>query len=325
MPRLLDSGRRRHSLRPFLAAVESLERLYLLSDVTMLSLTETTGTTLSFDYNVQVPNLTALQVNFYRLPTSVLSGAAAVKIGSTTLSGNELTEGTHDNVTAVLNTPLASGAAPLSIDPANPYVFAVTTGPDHVSTEASFQKYTLGVVTHGLVFPPSKTVPGWITRWPTPCEPMATTWRSPSVGRRSPPRSLSPVRRRTPAIRWPRRSRPSSKRPGIVPKGAVVDIQLIGHSRGSVVITQAAEDLQNDLPNISQAAGGYWLLTYLDPHPAHAANVVPFAVANNTVGKDTLRLANLFQEGAKDPYGHQLIFPRTSPRLRFISRRLPAI
>ena len=50
----------------------------------------------------------------------------------------------------------------------------------------------------------------------------------------------------------------------------MVDIQLIGHSRGSVVITQAMQDLQNDLNNIPQAAGGYWLLTYLDPHLSHA-------------------------------------------------------
>jgi hypothetical protein len=68
---------------------------------------------------------------------------------------------------------------------------------------------------------------------------------------------------------------------GDVPKGAVVDLQLIGHSRGSVVITRAMQDLQNDLSKIPQAAGGYWLLTYLDPHPAHANNVVKFSIANS--------------------------------------------
>ena len=90
--------------------------------------------------------------------------------------------------------------------------------------------------------------------------------------------------------------------PGDIPAGAVVDIKLIGHSRGSVVITQAMQDLQDNLSTIPQAAGGYWLLTYLDPHPAHADNVVNFGVADNALGRAALAAANYVQRHAKDPY-----------------------
>jgi len=92
------------------------------------------------------------------------------------------------------------------------------------------------------------------------------------------------------------------EKPGDVPAGAVVDLQLIGHSRGSVVITQAMQALQDNLSSIPQAAGGYWLLTYLDPHPAHANNVVNFGVADNAAGRAALKAANYVQRHTKDPY-----------------------
>ena len=261
-------GGRRRSRRVFLASVEPMEQLCLLSDFTMLSVTQTSGTTLSFDYQVQVSNISSLEVDFYRSATPTWSAPADVKIGSANLSGNELTEGTHDDVTAVLNAPSPSGAAPLSLDPAHPYVFAVATGPDNITTDAYYQNFIVGAVSHGLELPPSlsNTPPAWEVEMAASLQAdgynkvFAFSW-SRTSGLPIPGEGTKAGNRLANDIET------FLEGPGNVPAGAVVDIQLIGHSRGSVVITQAMDDLQNDLGKIPQAAGGYWLLTYLDPHP----------------------------------------------------------
>jgi hypothetical protein len=303
MNRALHSGRRRHSRGAFVAHVETMERLCLLSDFTMLSVTQTSGTTLSFDYQVQVPNISTLEVDFYRSATPVFDAPADVEIGSRTLSGSELTEGTHDDVTAVLNAPLPSGAAPLTLDPAHPYVFAVATGPDNVTTDASYQTFIVSAVTHGLTLPPSfsNTPPAWVPAMAASLRAdgynkvFAFSWSRtsglpiPGEGTKAGNRMAGEIEK-------------FLEKPGDVPAGAVVDIQLIGHSRGSVVITQAMQDLEGNLSSIPQAAGGYWLLTYLDPHPAHADNIVNFGVADNAAGRAALAAANFVQRHAADPY-----------------------
>ncbi len=54
----------------------------------------------------------------------------------------------------------------------------------------------------------------------------------------------------------------------------VIDVQLIGHSRGSAVIGQAMQDLVNKLaPEEPALEQGYYKLTFLDPHPANLQTV----------------------------------------------------
>ena len=54
----------------------------------------------------------------------------------------------------------------------------------------------------------------------------------------------------------------------------VIDVQLIGHSRGSAVIGQAMQDLVNQLsPEEPALVRGYYKLTFLDPHPANIDTV----------------------------------------------------
>jgi hypothetical protein len=280
-----------------------MEQLCLLSDFTMISVTQANGRTVSFDYQVQQANISSLEVDFYRSATPAFSASADVRIGSTTLSGSELTEGTHNDVTAVLNAPLPSGAAPLSLDPAHPYVFAVAQGPDNVTTDAFYQTFIVAAVTHGLVVPPSlsNATPAWVSEMASLLQAdgfnkvFAFSWTKTS--------SLPIANQATNAGNLMAKNiEKFIQKSGDVPSGAVVDLQLIGHSRGSVVITRAMQDLQNDLNKIPQAAGGYWLLTYLDPHPAHASNIVNFSVANNVAGSAALKAGNFLQRRTKDPY-----------------------
>src|SRR5262249_21641263 len=57
----------------------------------------------------------------------------------------------------------------------------------------------------------------------------------------------------------------------------VIDLHLIGHSRGTVVISQALLDLQGS--SVSQLAGGYVKMTMLDPHPALNYGPLPLGLA----------------------------------------------
>jgi hypothetical protein len=82
------------------------------------------------------------------------------------------------------------------------------------------------------------------------------------------------------------------------------------------------QDLQNNLQKIPQAAGGYWLLTYLDPHPAHASNVVNFGVAAGALGKAALKAANFIQRHTKDPY--PLIVPSHATEAQVYYENTPA-
>ena len=49
----------------------------------------------------------------------------------------------------------------------------------------------------------------------------------------------------------------------------VIDVHLIGHSRGSVVVSEAIRSLINAAGAVPQMDHGYESLTLLDPHPAN--------------------------------------------------------
>lgn len=86
--------------------------------------------------------------------------------------------------------------------------------------------------------------------------------------------------------------------------GDVVDIHLIGHSRGTVVVTQALQHLSTASPSFE---GGYIELTLLDPHPASNKFGQWADFGTNGKGKETdLAIAadlytDHFQEIANDP------------------------
>jgi hypothetical protein len=94
--------------------------------------------------------------------------------------------------------------------------------------------------------------------------------------------------------------------------GDVVDIHLIGHSRGTVVVTQALQHLSTASPSFE---GGYVELTLLDPHPANnefgkwydegsftdmmATNPLYGSIVNRIY--DIIKDATDFQNAAQDP------------------------
>lgn len=60
----------------------------------------------------------------------------------------------------------------------------------------------------------------------------------------------------------------------------IIDVQLIGHSRGASVIGVAMQDLITNPPNIPQLQHGYYEMTFLDPHPANSDTVNDVSLAS---------------------------------------------
>lgn len=85
----------------------------------------------------------------------------------------------------------------------------------------------------------------------------------------------------------------------------VIALHMIGHSRGSTVISQAALDIENfvaEHPDWSRLAAGPWKMTFLDPHPAHN---IPgqkwYDAAPNLLGQIGTAVYTQFQDVANDP------------------------
>jgi hypothetical protein len=279
--------------------LDGLEPRCVPSVVTIGSATQANYQTVSISYDVAASNVTGLTVNVYRSTVPQLGGSNQVLVGMVPLSGSQVTEGEHDGVPLMLG-DRAPGVDALAIDPAHPYVIAATTGPDGVSTSASYRTITVGLVTHG--FNATDTPPEWIYQIASALssfrydDVIPFNWAHASHVL-EPNQAVQSGVMAAQMIESFITGTNSQGQPN-VPPGAVVDLQLIGHSRGSVVITQAAQTLGDDLGQIPQAKGGYWELTYLDPHPSHGTNVAPFSATSQTL----IDAANALQNEYQDPY-----------------------
>lgn len=285
--------------RRFRPQTDPLDQRVLLSVVTFTGATETDARTVAIDYSIGTsPPVSDLTVEVIRSADPVLDGSD-VRVGSVVLSGSDVTPGVHRRVPLALTTR-APGVDALAPDPAHPFVFARTTGPDGMTTSASFRKYVVALVSHGFEPPTGDNqTPAWETQMAGSLTQagydavIPFNWMA-EAGLPQPGLAVAAGVRAGNALVQAIQT--------TVPAGSVADVHVIGHSRGSVVITQALATLQSGLATVPQAAGGYWRMTYLDPHPAHAANVVPFSGAESRIGRLALELANAFSDIAQDPF-----------------------
>ena len=240
----------------------------------------------------------------YRSSTAALtSDSDAVPIAQLWISGDDArNNATVDARHIIAINPSDSGAPyhfsePLALrpDPAHPYVIATADddgaiNPDHAVTplQDSFRIYLLGVVTHGY------TLGGGGQRW---VDLVATQlrgqgydgafgfhWESESddalegetvaAGHRL-------AQRASDAVAWLRGDDLGQASyefqeywvPGLprLVGNDVVDLHLIGHSRGAVVVTQAMKEFDENVNYVPQLRHGFMMETLLDPHPANNA------------------------------------------------------
>ena len=284
--------------RRFRPGAERLDERLLLTMVTFTRATASDYRTIVLDYTVEPGTfLTDLPVAIWRSADPVLDNSD-VRIGSADLTASQLTPGVHTKVplTLGLREPGVDALAP---DPAHPFVL-VTADLRDGTTTAGFRKYLVGLISHGFEPPTvNDQLPAWETQ-------MAASLTAAGYDVVIPFNWMATAGTPAPGLAVAAGTRAGEQLiqaiAANVPADGVVDPHWIGHSRGSVVITQAAHLVQANLALVPQAAGGYWRLTYLDPHPAHAVNVVPFSAANNRLGRLALALGNAFQQVAQDPF-----------------------
>ncbi len=302
---------RRRAAWPLLETVERLEPRWLPSASTpaiqMLSATTTDSKSVAIEYQVnQAPTTaTPLQFGVYRSSDGQFDSSDAevdtvtlVPPGSSTAptldtSGQSATAvGTHQ-----LTISLPQGLPPY---PEKPYVLVVadpsstsaTAEPDQT---ASFRVYTIGVVTHGGIQDPSwKHGPPWV---------LETAYMMRHEGFDSAFAYNWALQSSTPgeAIKQsPRLAEDILHAASKFPAGAPVDLELVGHSEGTVVNTYALVKVASEMP--ANLKAGDIEDTLLDPHAANNDIVSGKQMSFNGVLAPLAEvIVTNYQGEAKDP------------------------
>ncbi len=270
-----------------------------LSSISMVSATTVDSMSVTYTYQVQnAPDSGPLEIGVYRSPAPQFNPAQDQLIGTQTLTGNELTVGSH-----TVQDPITGG---ISIDPAAKYVLVVaapTAQPVPSSSVAEFRTYVVGAVTHGLEL--SLESPTWIYQM---ADALVTQdhydaaipfdW---ALYSSLPVEGSTQVAGALMAAKVATMIENLNPPPG---PNDVVDLQLIGHSRGGVVISQAGLDLQilenNGL--LPQLKAGFLEMTFLDPHPAN--NNTPmnwYSASPGILGQAVTSIYTFVQSRMQDP------------------------
>jgi Bacterial Ig-like domain len=305
---------RRRAALPWLGSVEGLEPRWLPSVATpaieMLSATTTDSKSVTIEYQVnQAPTAaTPLQFGVYRSSDGQFDSSDAqvdtftlVSPGASSGQATPTLDSSGQSATAVgthqLTIPLPQGLPPY---PEKPYVLVVADpGSPSATTEAdqtaSFRVYTIGVVTHGGIQDPS-----WIHGPPWVLE---TAYMMRHEGFDSAFAYNWALQSSTPgeAIKQsPRLAKDILHAASKFPASAVVDLELVGHSEGTVVNTYALVKVASEMP--ANLKAGYIEDTLLDPHAANNDIVSGKQMSFNGV---LAPLANVivtdYQGEAKDP------------------------
>ncbi len=277
--------------------------------VQMISATTTNSQSVTIEYQVNQPvtAATPLQFGVYRSADgqfgagdSVVDTVTLVPPGSSTGQAPTLDQA-GQSATAVgthtLTIALPGGLPPF---PEKPYVLVVADPSSSSATtesqqSASFRVYTIGIVTHGGIQDPSWTHgPPW---------ELETAYMMKQEGFDSVIHYNWALLSSTPgeAIKQsPRLARIILGTANRFPANSVVDLELIGHSEGTVVNTYALATIQGEMtPSLKS---GFIEDTLLDPHAAN--NDIPsgkqMSFAGPLAGLAQIVVTD-YQGEAKDP------------------------
>ena len=191
--------------------------------------------------------------------------------------------------------PLPGGLPP---NPEHPFVVVVANPGEAGATDpgrsADFRVYTIGVIVHGGIQPES-----WANTGPPWEATMAKSLRAEGydlvipwnwVGESGHPGAA--------ATQIPRLAKTIDAAVAGVPAGSPVDLHLIGHSEGTVIVSQALLHI-TPTPALAQ---GYTELTLLDPHPAgNGVKGGLYSIEGGLVGAIARSEIRSFQAKANDP------------------------
>jgi hypothetical protein len=277
-----------------------------IADVAVLSAGAVESRSVAVTYDAGVfDNNFPFDLGLYRSADAAFD-ASDVRVGgmAITLESGGAARGLH---TVTIAAPEA-----LDFDPARPFVLAVADPANDLAERnegnnvASFRIYTLGAVTHGLELNPAGT------QWVGAAAAGLTAagydvvvpffWVAESV-RPVPGQVQAAGARMAQAVIAAAQA---------LPQDAVIDLHLIGHSRGGAVISQAmlgieAQEQAGAIPQLRGIVDGFTKLTFLDPHPAHNVHTVGdpngvfVSASPGPLGRLALRAYTQFQAVAGDP------------------------
>ena len=272
-------------------------------DIVLNSVSTTDSNELTVNYsinsNLQAKSVQKVDMGIFRSDEPVYdpNDHNNVEVASYDLSENQLNPGGNQTITVnsskgVWEMNANTLVSPLAIDPSLPYVLAVVDPngqlPADVTTDSSqadFRIYTIAAVTHGFTFTPGN--PAWV-------EPMVKAIQAQGFN------DVFPVYWNASAGSGQTKIAGDQMFEQIVANADclpglqdndIIDVQLIGHSRGSAVIDRAMLDLQASEGLIpvedqemavaidnagaipQQLVAGFYKLTFLDPHPANSSTV----------------------------------------------------
>jgi len=225
--------------------------------------------------------------------------------------------------TVMLNDPVA-----LHPDPAHEYVFVVADpahdygDPDNTIHETHFRKFVLGAVVHGFQLQGGLTgLPSWEIQTSAVLgqlgydQVIPFDWTSTS---NLPVPGVTQAQGLVLALEIHAAADLLVLTGGS--SGDVVDLRLIGHSRGAVVISQALLDLADTTDPV--LVGGFKVMTMLDPHPANNSFATrDYSAANNVFGKFAVSVYQKFQALAQDP---QVVIPSNVDEAELYYQHTPA-
>jgi len=262
---------------------------------------------LTFSYSVSHSLSNPFDVGIYRSASSSLKPAAAVAIANVQVSGQELLKGSHTVTVSVASGQLTQDW--LQPDPAHPYVLAVadpanvTRASDGAHDTASFRVYVIAAVVPGFGESDPSTPPQWV-------QDMAAALHTPQNGpgfyqvipfgwqSLAPTPGLAVQAGITLADEIKTAAQTMSKNLHLKSTD-VIDVTLIGHSRGTVVIGVAMQQLETGV--IPQLKHGYREMLLIDPHPANQQFGGNASVNPDFAGQTAFALYWQYEGTVQDP------------------------
>lgn len=313
--RSLRRARRELTTLPF--AAEVLEMRTLLSGgvspqtPALPKLTLTQATTLDaksveVSYTVATANIThALQFQIYRSSTSAVNGSSQL-LGTQTIPTSDTTDlalGTHTDVKMIVGTSLPPNQS-------LPYIVVVANSDNGVTEDPSstntayFRTWELGAVAHGFNSGSSTTTPTWETRMAGELvtndhydQAIAFNWMSTAGTKKAGQATAAGDNLYKQLVA-------AADKLAAGHKGDVVDLSLIGHSRGAVVVSRAAQDLVGTTDRALM--GSYVKMTLLDPHPAGTMTLNLYS-ANGLLSSIVVSTYQSEEKAMADP---QVVIPK---------------
>jgi hypothetical protein len=304
-----------------------------ISDIQMTYATTTDSQTVSVNYNITGASLAGqtLSFNVYRSAGYNSLGGAQL-IGTASIPGSDSTDlsvGAHQGIKLSLTAPNGQPLTALTPNTVLPFI-VVAANPNGSIAEtnssdntASFETHVLGVVVHGLEF----DLPLLFFNTPPPWEmQMAAALQQQDGYQAVLPFNwvrLSilpfPFAIELAASQLSQQVVAEADQLAAQHPGDVVDINFIGHSRGTVVISEVLKGLTGT--NDPALRGGYMQMTLLDPHPAN--NLYgPFSwLPGVDVSDQAAELVFVFQALTQDP---QVIVPSNVKKADLFDQQTPA-